>query len=308
MKIYLNEDLVEYNSFIYMWEDLYENKYYIGSHIGNVNDGYLFGGIDIKRKYRERPFDFIRKILSYHIINSNFEIRSIEKEYLEKFDVENNDNFYNRTNESYGGYHKKSVESRLSDIDDSGLNSFQRASRKMVLTRKRKNNYKTAKIKEHLTKKSKMLEISSKISDTLKGSTWINKDGEKKYVKPADLEHYLLEGWQLGMRKYSYKECEDFAKKNNINSCKEWVKLSSENNLPVHPERTFKNEWVSWSNFLGKKVSKNYTYLDCINYVVKLNINTKKEWYYNASLYKLPYHPDRKFKDVWNGWEEFLKK
>ena len=159
MEIYVNEDLVEYNSFIYMWIDLRINKYYIGSHIGNINDGYLFGGIDIKKEYSRRPSDFIRKILSYHIVNNNFEIRSIEKDYLEEYDVENNDSFYNRTNESYGGYHKKSVENRLLDIDESGLNAFQRVSRKMVITRKLKDSYKTAKIKEHLTKKSKMEEI-----------------------------------------------------------------------------------------------------------------------------------------------------
>mgnify|MGYP003328843787 CR=1 FL=1 len=58
----------------------------IGSHIGNIDDGYLFSGIDIKKEYKKRPNDFERNILSYHIVNSNEEIRLIEKDYLVKYD------------------------------------------------------------------------------------------------------------------------------------------------------------------------------------------------------------------------------
>jgi hypothetical protein len=49
MKIYINKNGEEYNSFIYIWKDNLFEKYYIGSHIGNIEDGYLFGGIDIKK-------------------------------------------------------------------------------------------------------------------------------------------------------------------------------------------------------------------------------------------------------------------
>jgi hypothetical protein len=99
MEKYTNEKGEYYNSFIYRWFDRSLNKYYIGSHYGNVNDGYLFGGIDIKKEYKRRPNDFEREILSYHLVSEYSEIRKIEKEYLIKYDVENNDLFYNRTNE-----------------------------------------------------------------------------------------------------------------------------------------------------------------------------------------------------------------
>jgi hypothetical protein len=252
MEKYLNEDGFEYNSFIYQWFDKKMNKYYIGSHYGHINDGYQFGGIDIKKEYKNRPNDFERSILSYHFISEYYEIRNIEKEYLIKYDVENNENFYNRTNESYGGYHKKSVENRLNDIDENGLNAFQRASIKMVKTRKERDSYKTAKIKEYSTKINKMNEIKNKISKTLLGSKWVNKDGLIKYIKNEEYEDYLKNGWSVGIKhNLSYYECKEIANSNNIKSAKEWFKFSSKNNLPVHPERKYK-EWEGWINFLNK--------------------------------------------------------
>ena len=53
MENYINEKGEHYNSFIYRWFDRTLNKFYIGSHYGEVNDGYLFGGIDIKKEYNE---------------------------------------------------------------------------------------------------------------------------------------------------------------------------------------------------------------------------------------------------------------
>ena len=194
MENYINEKGEHYNSFIYRWFDRTLNKFYIGSHYGEVNDGYLFGGIDIKKEYKERPDDFEREILSYHLVSEYSEIRKIEKEYLIKYDVENNDMFYNRTNESYGGYHKKSVENRLNDIDENGLNHFQRAAIKMVKTRKEKDSYKSAKVKEYITKMDKMDDIKSKISETLLGSKWVNKNGISKYIKKEEYEDYLKNG------------------------------------------------------------------------------------------------------------------
>jgi len=63
-----------YNSFIYLWVDNLKNRFYIGSHYGKIDDGYLFGGIDIKYEYKLRPNDFERMILSYHIVNNPSEI------------------------------------------------------------------------------------------------------------------------------------------------------------------------------------------------------------------------------------------
>lgn len=286
MENYINEKGEHYNSFIYRWFDRTLNKFYIGSHYGEVNDGYLFGGIDIKKEYKERPDDFEREILSYHLVSEYSEIRKIEKEYLIKYDVENNDMFYNRTNESYGGYHKKSVEKRLNDIDENGLNHFQRAAIKMVKTRKEKDSYKSAKVKEHITKMDKMDDIKSKISEKLTGSRWvikndeikyikeeevkeylkngwifgsnihldkkwISKDLEQKYVKNIDLDKYLKNGWKLGRyHNLTLSEYSEISKKNGINSRLKWFEFAKSNNLLRNVHRL--ENWIDWYSFLGK--------------------------------------------------------
>ena len=290
MENYINEKGEHYNSFIYRWFDRTLNKFYIGSHYGEVNDGYLFGGIDIKKEYKERPDDFEREILSYHLVSEYSEIRKIEKEYLIKYDVENNDMFYNRTNESYGGYHKKSVEKRLNDIDENGLNHFQRSSIKMVKTRKERDNYKTAKVKEYITKMGKMDDIKNKISETLTGSRWvikndeikyikeeevkeylkngwifgsnihldkkwISKDLEQKYVKNIDLDKYLKNGWKLGRyHNLTLSEYSDISKKNGINSRLKWFEFAKSNNLLRNVHRL--ENWIDWYSFLGKEKQK----------------------------------------------------
>lgn len=287
MENYINKNGESYNSFIYQWFDKKLNKFYIGSHYGDINDGYLFGGIDIKKEYKERPNDFKREILSYHLVSEYYEIREIEKTYLIKYDVENNDMFYNRTNESYGGYHKNSVDKRLNDIDENGLNSFQRSAIKMVKTRKEKNSYKTAKIKEHITKKDKMYNIKSKISETLTGSRWMIKNGEikyiredeiedylknnwlfgnnihldkkwickdleQKYVKNIEIDKYLENGWKLGRyHNLTLSEYSEISKKNGITSRLKWFEFAKYNNLLRNVHRL--ENWVDWYTFLGKE-------------------------------------------------------
>jgi tRNA nucleotidyltransferase/poly(A) polymerase len=256
MKIFINDENEEYNSFIYIWYDLKENKKYIGSHIGNTNDGYKFSGILIKKEFISRPDDFVREILSYHLIKSQKEIRKIEEYYLKLNDVENNDNYYNQTNKAYGGYHKKSVEKRLNDIDENGLNAFKRASIKMVETRKTNNSYETSKIKEMKTKKENLnhfKEINKKISKTLTNSIWINNDNERKYIKETELNNYINNGWKIGIKhNLTLIEYSNIAKENNIKSIKQWQLFAKENNYVFNPDRKFKKEWINWNIFLQK--------------------------------------------------------
>ena len=308
MENYINEKGEHYNSFIYRWFDRTLNKFYIGSHYGEVNDGYLFGGIDIKKEYKERPDDFEREILSYHLVSEYSEIRKIEKEYLIKYDVENNDMFYNRTNESYGGYHKKSVEKRLNDIDENGLNHFQRAAIKMVKTRKEKDSYKSAKVKEYITKMDKMDDIKSKISETLLGSKWVNKNGISKYIKKEEYEDYLKNGWFDGFNHtISYEECRKIAIENNIKSANDWYKYSTKNNLPVNPNLKYK-EWIDWYSFLTKEKINHYSYEECKKIVIENNIKSAKDWKkLSKSEKRIPFNPERKYKE-WVDWYTFLEK
>ena len=55
----------QYFGFIYIWRDRKHNKYYIGSHKGQIDDGYVCSSKSMKQAYKRRPEDFKRRILEY---------------------------------------------------------------------------------------------------------------------------------------------------------------------------------------------------------------------------------------------------
>lgn len=50
----------------------------------------------------------------------------------------------------------------------------------------------------------------------------------------------------------NYKECKELVITNDIKSANQWFKFTKGKDIPTHPERKFKSEWVSWFDFLGK--------------------------------------------------------
>lgn len=51
------------SGFIYIWFDRKHKRYYIGSHWGSVDDGYICSSRWMKASYKRRPQDFKRRIL-----------------------------------------------------------------------------------------------------------------------------------------------------------------------------------------------------------------------------------------------------
>jgi hypothetical protein len=56
---------MEKYGFVYVWRDKKHNRYYIGSHWGTVDDGYICSSRTMRNAYRRRPEDFKRKIIQY---------------------------------------------------------------------------------------------------------------------------------------------------------------------------------------------------------------------------------------------------
>ena len=50
--------------FVYIWRDRKHNRYYIGSHWGTENDGYICSSNWMRDSFRRRPLDFKRRIVS----------------------------------------------------------------------------------------------------------------------------------------------------------------------------------------------------------------------------------------------------
>jgi hypothetical protein len=51
--------------FIYIWRDKIRNMYYVGSHDGTIDDGYISSSHWLTAEVRYRPEDFKRRILKY---------------------------------------------------------------------------------------------------------------------------------------------------------------------------------------------------------------------------------------------------
>lgn len=58
---------MEKTGFIYLWYDRKHKKYYVGSHLGAEDDGYVCSSRWMRQSYKRRPSDFKRRILKKNI-------------------------------------------------------------------------------------------------------------------------------------------------------------------------------------------------------------------------------------------------
>lgn len=101
-------------AFIYQWTNKRNGKKYIGSHIGEIDDGYIGSGKYFKNAYNKEPHNFEREILEI-IESENIKeaIEKLENKFISKFDASNNPNYYNISPSYFGG----DVYSNLSEED-----------------------------------------------------------------------------------------------------------------------------------------------------------------------------------------------
>lgn len=55
--------------FVYIWRDQKHKRFYVGSHWGSIDDGYICSSNWMRRSYRRRPDDFRRRILA--VVNTS---------------------------------------------------------------------------------------------------------------------------------------------------------------------------------------------------------------------------------------------
>lgn len=61
---------MEKTGFIYLWFDHKHKRFYLGSHLGTEDDGYICSSKWMKQSYKRRPDDFKRRILRKNIKKS----------------------------------------------------------------------------------------------------------------------------------------------------------------------------------------------------------------------------------------------
>jgi len=93
-----------YCGFIYEWTNKLNGKKYIGSHIGNVDDGYIGSGKVFKQAIKKYGIEnFTRNILEYIDINDQKYLLEREKYHLDKVNAYYSKNYYNVAKDVIGG-------------------------------------------------------------------------------------------------------------------------------------------------------------------------------------------------------------
>jgi len=67
--------------FVYIWYDRKHKRYYIGSHWGTIDDGYVCSSPWMMQAYKKRPHDFKRRILE-HINTTREDLLKAEYKWL----------------------------------------------------------------------------------------------------------------------------------------------------------------------------------------------------------------------------------
>ena len=119
----------------------------------------------------------------------------------------------------------------------------------------------------------------------------------------------------------SFDKVKKFARSLNLKSYKEWVSYcKSKNipdNMPTTPNQVYKNEWISWGDFLGtgnlssKQLQKSFrTFEDARNFAHALNLKNVNNWRKFCKSDQKPDNissiPYRTYKNEWISWGDFL--
>lgn len=74
---------MEKYGFVYIWYDRKHKRFYIGSHWGTEDDGYICSSKWMKQAYRIRPNDFKRRILK-RVYSSKKDLLEIEYDFISR--------------------------------------------------------------------------------------------------------------------------------------------------------------------------------------------------------------------------------
>ena len=112
--------------FVYLWRDT-KNKYYLGSHLGELDDGYTGSNNRFQRAYKSRPSSFKRKILEYYPAITSRELLAREQLWLSQIKAEElrGIKYYNEKKVATGGdiVSTLTVEGKKQHAEKSGIAS-----------------------------------------------------------------------------------------------------------------------------------------------------------------------------------------
>lgn len=148
--------------FVYIWYDKKHKRYYVGSHKGSFDDGYICSSSWMNKAYKRRPKDFKRRILSI-ITTNRTDLLAEEQKYLDMIqDTELGKKYYNLKKNAYGGFTNQAyIAKRKAQLDvplsDEHRKNISKALKGKPWTKKRREsehgNYTRRLVYEHNGKK-----------------------------------------------------------------------------------------------------------------------------------------------------------
>jgi superfamily II DNA or RNA helicase len=140
---------------------------------------------------------------------------------------------------------------------------------------------------------------------------------EKVYEKSwLNWPDYLGNNRITETNKISYLEAQRIVKEFNFNSqleFKKWVKNQKIYNIPITPERSYKEQgWNDWGTFLGNDKNRTYlSYGEAKKWAMESDIVSAKQWKIvkkkNLLPKGIPGHPQSIYKNKgWQSWSLFL--
>lgn len=113
------------NGFVYIWFDQKRKMYYVGSHLGSEDDGYICSSRRMRKAYRRRPKDFKRRILKRFENIKYVELLKEEELWL-KLAEKRKDRYYNMMFQTQhwasDNDRKKSIGQKISEAHKSNPN------------------------------------------------------------------------------------------------------------------------------------------------------------------------------------------
>jgi group I intron endonuclease len=144
------------SGFVYRWYDSSNGMYYVGSHKGTVDDGYIGSGKRFSYAYSKRPECFTREIF---YVGEDY--RELEEFILDTIDAKSNPAYYNLVNGSFNCKFSKEQREKISN-SLRGKKASKEAREKMSASRTGEKN--------HFYGRTHSEETRRKISEANKGN------------------------------------------------------------------------------------------------------------------------------------------
>ncbi len=191
--------MLEKYGFVYIWRDRKHKRYYIGSHWGTEDDGYICSSRWMRNSYRRRPEDFKRKTISKNL-------KSVRETFVEEQkwislikEFELGVRYYNRTRNVIHG----------DGVDRKGISEQTRE--KMRQAKLGTSNIHKGKSLEELHGIEKAQLIRSKLQESHLGQEAWNKD--KKFSEERLIEHGKIRRkssvWSMEISEIKKLYCDD---------------------------------------------------------------------------------------------------